>query len=58
MNTNPKPKVPATTEAERLQKLVDICKEGEAVGKIIKDFYDKNPKALILKELVKQGGQQ
>lgn len=55
MNTNPKPKVPvpAITETARLQKLADICAEAKAVEKIIKDFYDKNPKALILKELIK-----
>ena len=39
-----------TSEAERLQMLADIAKESQRLAKIMKDFADKNPKSLMLKD--------
>lgn len=47
--TVPKP----TPEAERLKKLMDAVNEAVAVAKIIEDYMNKNPQALVLKELDK-----
>ncbi len=40
-------------QVDRLQMLVEQGKEAQELAKIMKDFADKNPKSLMLKELDK-----
>ena len=40
-------------QVDRLQVLVEQGKEAQELAKIMKDFADKNPKSLMLKELDK-----